>query len=139
MYMRAAPDAEPELDIGLDDIGVDGGEHDMRCHAGIAEGLVDAAASGHAVFVGDDGVARDVLQGGTREVEQGVAGGHDDAVGHRPQRERRHRRMVQGAVVEARVELAVPQRGEKAELVENATRNARPNRRAKSIDAICRS
>ena len=45
-------DAQPELDVGLDHVRVEGRHHDVG-RARVGEGLVDAGAAGEALVVGD--------------------------------------------------------------------------------------
>ena len=49
----ADADAQAEFDIGLDNVRVDGGEHDVRCTPRALEGAVDARSAGEGRVVGD--------------------------------------------------------------------------------------
>ncbi|OGT18908.1 MAG: hypothetical protein A2V90_06785 [Gammaproteobacteria bacterium RBG_16_57_12] len=74
-------DAQPQGDIGLDHIRVDGGQHHIGRQAPRLEGLVDQGAAGEGKVIGHDRIARQGLQGQRLFRQQGmVERNHDAAV-----------------------------------------------------------
>ncbi|EXI75276.1 MAG: hypothetical protein AW07_01177 [Candidatus Accumulibacter sp. SK-11] len=73
-------EAEAEADVGLDDVGVDRGEHHVRLHLRQLEGLVDARATGKGGVVGDQRPARQRRERERFLVEDRVAVWGDDAM-----------------------------------------------------------
>ncbi|MNQ46620.1 hypothetical protein D3C85_604420 [compost metagenome] len=70
---------QAQAHIGLDHVGVSGGEHHLGRQATVAEGFVQFRAAGEAEDVGNDGVFGQRLEGQLRQFGQGVPLGHDDA------------------------------------------------------------
>ena len=71
--------AQAEADIGLDDVGVRGGQHHVGLETLAGKGLVELGAAGEAEDVGHQRLFRQLLQGQVLHLGQGVALGHDDA------------------------------------------------------------
>jgi hypothetical protein len=71
-------DAEPGPDVFLDDIGVAGGQRDVRRHAGLGEELQQRRRSREAEGVGDDRVLPELREGRLRDACERMGRGHHD-------------------------------------------------------------
>ena len=61
-HLRDDADAHAELDVGLDHVGVERGQHDVGLEALGGERRVDRRAPGEAEVVGDDRKLRERLE-----------------------------------------------------------------------------
>ena len=78
-HVRHDAHAQPEAHVGLDHVGIGGGEHHLRRQAAPIEGLVQLGAAGEAEHIGDDRVLGQRLQGQLGQRGQGMSLGHDHA------------------------------------------------------------
>jgi hypothetical protein len=74
------PNAEVQLDIGLDHIRIERGHDDVGRKSGAGEALVDMAPAGEAHMKGDDRPFGDRLQRQGMNLSQRVAFGNDQPV-----------------------------------------------------------
>ena len=73
------PYPHPQPDIGLDHVGIGGGQHHIGSKPLFAEGVIELGATGKAKHVGDQRMACDGLQGQLLLLSQRMALGHQDA------------------------------------------------------------
>ena len=78
-HVRDDADAHAETHIGLDDIGVRGGQHHVGRQAVGLEGIVQLAAAGEAVGIGDQRITGQRLEGQFLAIGQRVILGHQHA------------------------------------------------------------
>ena len=60
--IRENPHPQPQLDVSLDHVGIDGFQHDVRRQVAQRERLVDLRAAGERVVVGDERVLGDIVE-----------------------------------------------------------------------------
>ena len=61
-HMRHNADAEAQSHVSLDDIGIDGGQGNLRMQSRCLESAIQLRAAGEAEGVGNDGVLSQLLQ-----------------------------------------------------------------------------